>query len=148
MPTATSIKVQADTGTLASSDCQAENDKLKAEIQQLRREVYLLNMRKDNFPMGGLLGEWDGPNHFTEAENFGTCYPKAAKAMFCMNGCRGDAKVNPQFLDCESTDMPFRAHWDPPKNPHHAKGKEVSNAPISTFIPIASMTEKNQFEPR
>jgi len=145
VPTATSIKVQADTGTSASSDCQAENDKLKAEIQQLRREVYVLNMRKDNCPMGGLLGEWDGPvgSHLNEAENFGKCYPKAAKAMFCMNGFRGDATVNPQFLHCDSTGS--GAQWDPPKNPRHAKPKEVSNAPISTFSPIASIT--TQFEP-
>lgn len=98
--------------------------------------------------MGGLLGAWDGPKHPDAAENFDTCYPKAAKAMFCMNGFRGGAEVNPGFLNCGSEDMPYRAHWNPPKNPLHAK-REVSQQESvpAVLVRIASMTENQQFEP-
>lgn len=88
---------------------------LRSEIKQLKRNLYLLNMRKDNCPVGQLLGDWNSPNHPSIAQNYDTCYPKQVKIGYCMNGYRGNKPVGPAFLDCDK----HGGVWKPPQNPLH-----------------------------
>jgi len=106
-------------------ESEAVINQLRAEIKQLKRNLYLLNMRKDNCPVGQQLGDWNSPNHPSIEKNFDTCYPKEVKTGYCMNGYRGDKPVSPWFLNCDKAG----GVWKPPPNPLHEAAAAAAAAP-------------------
>lgn len=99
----------------ATQELEAVIKQLREENKQLKRNLYLLNMRKDNCPVGQTLGDYDSKNHPSLEKNYETCYPHQVKTAFCMTGYRGNKPVGPGLLDCDHQ----HGVWKPPPNPLH-----------------------------
>merc|ERR1719145_363093 len=82
-----------------------ENVELLREVERLRRQVYLKEVRKDSCPLGGFLGSDDGPWEASAAgydKRWAGCYPEKLKARYCMSN---EATDYGQMVDgnCQSS---------------------------------------------